>query len=64
VAVLAPDQSLALSTPNEAGTPPDAVEIMRRADTVLVHNTPSKGTALATGADLILDAGRAPEDQP
>jgi hypothetical protein len=37
VAVLAPDQSLALSTPHEAGTPPDAVEIMRRADTVLVH---------------------------
>jgi hypothetical protein len=36
-AVLAPDQSLALSTPREAGTPPDAVEIIRRADTVLVH---------------------------
>src|ERR1700730_8785744 len=30
VAVLAPDQSLALSTPHKAGTPPDAVEIMRR----------------------------------
>jgi hypothetical protein len=29
VAVLAPNQS--------AGTPPDAVEIMRRADTVIVH---------------------------
>jgi hypothetical protein len=38
VAVLGPDQSLTLSTPHEAGTPPDAVEIIRRADTVLVHN--------------------------
>jgi len=37
VAVLAPDQSLTLSTPHEAGTPADAVEIIRRADTVLVH---------------------------
>jgi hypothetical protein len=37
VAVLAPSQSLTLSTPHEAGTPPDAVEVMRRADTVLVH---------------------------
>ena len=38
VAVLGPDQSLTLSTPHEAGTPPDAVEIIRRVDTVLVHN--------------------------
>src|SRR3984893_14721075 len=38
VTVLGPDQSLTLSTPHEAGTPPDAVEIIRRADTVLVHN--------------------------
>jgi hypothetical protein len=37
VAVLAPGQSLTLSTPREAGTPADPVEIMRRADTVLVH---------------------------
>jgi hypothetical protein len=37
VAVLAPGQSLTLSTPHEAGIPPDAVEITRRADTVLVH---------------------------
>jgi hypothetical protein len=37
VAVLAPGQSPALSTPREAGTPADPVEIMRRADTVLVH---------------------------
>ena len=37
VVVLAPGQSLTLSTPHEAGTPPDAVEVMRRADTVLVH---------------------------
>jgi hypothetical protein len=37
VAVLAPDQSLTLSTPHEAGDPDDAVEIVRRADTLLVH---------------------------
>jgi hypothetical protein len=37
VAVLSPDQSLMLSTPREWGTPADAVEIIRRADTVLVH---------------------------
>jgi hypothetical protein len=37
VAVLSPSQSLTLSTPREAGTPADAVEIIRRADTVLVH---------------------------
>ena len=37
VAVLAPGQSLTLSIPHEAGTPPDAVEIIRRVDTVLVH---------------------------
>ena len=35
VAVLAPDQSLTLSTPHEAGAPDDAVEIVRRADTVV-----------------------------
>ena len=37
VAVLGPDQSLTLSTPRETGAPPDAVEIIRRADTVLIH---------------------------
>jgi hypothetical protein len=37
VAMLAPDQSLTLSTPREWGTPADAVEITRRADTVLIH---------------------------
>src|SRR5262249_33396585 len=37
VAVLAPDQRLTLSTPREAGSPGDAVEIVRRADTVLVR---------------------------
>jgi hypothetical protein len=37
VAVLAPGQSLTLSTPPEAGAPDDAVEIVRRADTLLVH---------------------------
>jgi hypothetical protein len=39
VAVLAPDQSLTLSTPHEAGAPADAVEIIRRADTLLVKET-------------------------
>ena len=34
VAVLAPDQSLTLSTPHQAGTPADAIEIIRRADAV------------------------------
>src|SRR5262245_16348480 len=37
VATLAPGQSLTFSTPHEAGTPADPVEIIRRADTVLVH---------------------------
>src|ERR1700732_4902814 len=48
VAVLAPGQSLTLSTPHEADTPADAVEIIRRADTVLVHN------AAAARADTVL----------
>ncbi|MGB8901398.1 MAG: hypothetical protein WCC90_20130 [Methylocella sp.] len=48
VAVLAPGQSLTLSTPREWGTPADAVEIIRRADTVLVHN------AAAARADTVL----------
>ena len=47
VAVLAPGQSLTLSTPREAGPPPDAVEIIRRADTVLVH----EAAAAVTSAD-------------
>jgi len=37
VAVLAPGQSVTLSTPGEWGTAPDAVEIVRRADTLLVQ---------------------------
>jgi hypothetical protein len=37
VAVLAPNQSLTLSTPHEAGAPDDAVEIVRQADTVLIR---------------------------
>jgi len=37
VAVLAPDQSLTLSTPRETGAPADAVEIVRRADTVVIQ---------------------------
>jgi len=37
VAVLGADQSLTLSTPREWGTAPDAVEIVRRADTLLVQ---------------------------
>jgi hypothetical protein len=46
VAVLAPDQSLTLSTPREAGTPPVALEIIRRADTVLVHKVAAVAAAL------------------
>jgi hypothetical protein len=45
VVVLAPGQSLTLSTPREAGTPPDAVEIIRRADTVLVHEAAAAVTS-------------------
>src|SRR5262245_33978094 len=37
VAVLSPGQSLTLSTPREWGTGPDAVEIVRQADTLFVH---------------------------
>jgi hypothetical protein len=37
VAILAPGQSLTLSTPHEAGAPDDAVEIVRQADTLLIH---------------------------
>ena len=37
VATLAPGQSLMLSTPREAGALDDAVEIVRRADTVVIH---------------------------
>jgi hypothetical protein len=48
VVVLAPGQSLTLSTPHEAGIPPDAVDFIRRADTVLVHN------AAAARADTAL----------
>ena len=48
VAVLGPDQRLTLSTPREWGTPADAVEIIRRVDTVLVHNT------AAARADTVL----------
>lgn len=36
-AVLAPGQSVMLSTPHEVGVAPEAVEIVRRADTVLVR---------------------------
>ena len=43
-ATLVPGQSMVLSTPREAGIPPDAVEISRHADTVLVH----KATAAVT----------------
>jgi hypothetical protein len=41
VAVLAPGQSLTLSTPHEAGAPADAVEIIRQADTLLIHEAAS-----------------------
>ncbi len=36
-AILAPGQSVVLSSPRGAGTPPDAVEISRQADAVLVR---------------------------
>ena len=36
-AVLAPGQSVVLSTPREAGAAPNAVEISRQGDRVLVH---------------------------
>ncbi len=48
VAVLAPGQSLTLSTPHKAGIPPDAVDFIRRADTVLVNKAP------AARADTVL----------
>ena len=48
VAMLAPGQSLTLSIPHEAGTPPDAVDFIRRVDTVLVHN------AAAARAETVL----------
>jgi hypothetical protein len=38
VVMLAPGQSMTLSIPHEVGIPPDAVDFIRRADTVLVHN--------------------------
>ena len=41
VAVLAPDQNQTLSPPHEAGTPADAVDFIRRADTVLVNKAPA-----------------------
>jgi hypothetical protein len=44
VAVLASDQTLTLSTPREAGAPADAVEIIRRAETVLVRDTTARLT--------------------
>ena len=47
VAVLASGQSLTLSTPHEAGTSADAVEITRRADTMLVHKAAAAVTAAA-----------------
>ena len=37
VATLARGQSLTLSTPHEVGAPADPVEIIRRADTLLIH---------------------------
>jgi predicted aconitase len=46
VAVLSPDQSVTLSTPREWGTPADAVEIIRRADTVLVRRAAAAAAAL------------------
>jgi hypothetical protein len=44
VATLASGQSLTLSTPHEAGVSADAVEIVRRADTVLIREAASELT--------------------
>ena len=44
VAVLAPDQTLTLSTPREWGTPAEAGDFVTRADTVLVHEAPATVT--------------------
>jgi hypothetical protein len=44
VAVLSPDQSLTLTTPREWGRRADAVEIIRRADMVLVHEAAAART--------------------
>ena len=38
-AVLAPDQSVVLSTPREGRIAPNAIEISRRGDQLLVHQT-------------------------
>jgi hypothetical protein len=38
--------SSSLSAPREAHTPPDAVEIIRRVDTVLVHKVAAVAAAL------------------
>ena len=43
-AVLAPGQSVVLSTPRGAGSPPDAVEISRHANTVLVRQAAAAAT--------------------
>jgi hypothetical protein len=44
VATLAPNQSLTLSTPHEAGAPADAVEIIRQADTALIRDAAAEPT--------------------
>ena len=68
-AVLTPGQSVLLSAPRGADSPPDAVEISRHADTVLVRQeAPSRsrpscrdhghGGGLAEGVDQSPVAGR------
>jgi hypothetical protein len=49
VSVLAPGQSLTLSTPHEAGVSADAVEIVRRADTVLIQERSDDGAKGVAG---------------
>ena len=53
VVVLAPGQSMTLSTPHKAGIPPDSLDFVRRADTVLVHKTAaSEGRLIGRAAEL------------
>jgi hypothetical protein len=57
VAALGPGQSLTLSTPREAGTPPDAVEIFRRYGARLQGGRGGRGALSLSAGRLIGDAG-------
>jgi hypothetical protein len=53
VVVLAPGQSMTLSTPHKAGIPPDSLDFVRRADTVLVHKAAApEGRLIGRAAEL------------